>query len=59
MSLYAQFKEEGKIEGKNESKKAVIKHGWLKGYSVVDISDFTGYDINYIKSIIAKLEKEN
>lgn len=59
MSTYAQIKEEGKIEGKIENEKLVIRHNWLKGHSAQTIADFTGYDINYIKSIIAQLEKEN
>jgi hypothetical protein len=59
MSIYAQIKEEGKIEGKIENEKAIIKHSWLKGYSLQAIVDFTGFDVNYVKNIITKLEKEN
>ena len=69
MSTYEQiglkFLQKGKIEGKIEGKtegetlknQKVIHKAWLKGYSIVEISDLTDTPIEEVKKIIEGFEK--
>ncbi len=49
---------QGNKQGRNEKTIAVVRRGWLKGYSIDIISDLADVSLDEVKNLIAQFEKE-